>query len=122
MKFITLFSEDTILSSRLSMTAQFDAVEATRPYLEELKKKGVVVDYGFYGAGHALYTIWNVKTHGELHEMIELTPVRPFCSITNNAIIDGGEFGDTFGRVRKQVLSNWEKLSKDGSASKINQY
>jgi len=120
MKYIVLFTEDTTISSRLPLPAMLEAVEATRPYLDDLRRREKVVDWGFYGVGHALYVIANVKTHAELHEITELLPLRQFCAISSNPILETGEFADVFAKIKREALAQWEKIvriSNSGSGS-----
>lgn len=112
MKYLVRFTEDSTLSRSLPAPAIFDLVEATRPYFEELKKRDKVVDYGFFGVGHGLYAIFNVRGHGELHELTELTPVRLLCTIESQPVLEAGEFADAFARIRKEATAGWEKLSR----------
>ena len=110
MKYFLLFKEDTTVSSRFSLPAMLESAEATRPYLEDLRRREKVIDWGFYGVGHALYVIVNVRTHAELHELTELLPLRAFCSITSNPILETGEFVEVFAKIKRETLGQWERI------------
>ncbi len=122
MKYLISFNEDMALASRFQGTQAWmmpeillTAIEATRPYLDELKKENRVVDWGFYGARHGFYAIVNAKSHAELHEIIELAPLRPYCVIECRPVLEAGEFADVFGKIRKEALATAEKWGKLGS-------
>ena len=117
MKYIVLLTEDTTISTKLPVAGVMDAVEATRPYLDELKKRERVTDWGFYGAGHGLFAVINVKSHAELHEIVELIPARQFCALEINPVLESGEFADVFGKIKREVLANNERWTKGSSRS-----
>lgn len=113
MKYLVRYWEDTSISTKLPLPALLESVEATRPYMDELRRKEKIVDWGFYGAGHGFYAVMNVKSVGELHELTELTPARVFCKIECDPILDGSEFSDIFGKIKTQHLATYERMNRD---------
>lgn len=115
MKYFICYKEDTNSSQRFPTPAIFDLVEGTRQYFDDLKRKDKVVDWGFFGADHALYAVLNVRSAAELYEIVELAPVRPICHVESSAILESGEFSDAFARVRREGTAAWERLSRHQS-------
>lgn len=113
MKYIITFREDSSVSQRFTLPALMESIEATRPYVEEHVKKNRVLDWGFIGNDCGLYAIVNVKNIGELHEFTELLPLRRFCSIECNPVLDSSEFADTFGKIKTNAIQTWERLNRD---------
>ena len=120
MKYIALLKEDTTISVKLPVAGMLEAVEATRPYLDELKKRERCVDWGFYGVGHGLFAILNVKNHAELHEITELLPIRGFCSIEITPVLESGEFADVFAKIKREAIAANERMVK--TVGKVNNY
>ena len=112
MKYFIQLKEDTSVSTQLPVSSVLEMVEATRPYLEDLKKKERVIDFGFWGVGHGLYTIVNVRSHAELHEITECLPARNFCTIECTPILENAEFSEIFPKLKKEALIQAERIEK----------
>ncbi len=121
MKYVVTYREDTAVSTNIPAPAIVEFVEASQNYLEDLKRKGKVTDYGFHAAGHGGTVIFNVANHGELSELTEGVPVRPLCSMESTPLCDQEEFAQAFRKQKPQILSMWEKRQAmmQGSAGNV---
>lgn len=109
-KYLVQFTENTTLSTRTPVSAIFELVENTRPYLEDLRKRERIVDYGFYGTGHGFYAVIRANNLTELHEMTQLVPMRPFCNVESTPVMDGGDFAECFNKIKRECMTRWERV------------
>ena len=112
MKYFIQFTEETNNNSPINQGAKFELLEASRPYFENLKKAGRVLDWGYFGIGHGLYAVCDIRNHAELHEVTELVPARPFCRIECRPVLESGEFADVIAKVKRESLPNYDKLAR----------
>jgi hypothetical protein len=114
MKFYVRFQEDSTLSRTYKVPTIVELVEQTSEYLDELQKKEKIIDHGFFGIGHGFYAIFNVRNNAELHELTEFVPIRPFCTLECAPVLESTEFADSFGKIKKEMLTQWKKNERHG--------
>lgn len=109
MKFLVIFKENR---RNIAPTDAVKLVDATPVFLEDLKKEGKVVDWGWLAGVHGGYCVFNnIETMGEVHMLCELIPiVNQLCSVEVIPIVDYQEWSETKIKLREKLKDRGMKL------------
>ena len=111
MRFLVVFRENAAVTVQMPMPAVMDMVETTAGYLDDLKKKGKVVDAGYFAAEHGGCAIFDVDSLAELSALVESTPVRVFCDVECMPFLTTDEWRPFFAKRKGELLAQFEKMA-----------
>jgi len=110
MKYIVWFKENMNRTNTIPYENRYDLISDTHPYFERLREERRILDWGFVSAGRQAYATFEVSTHAELHELTELCPLRPLCTVDSYPVMDAKEFSKTFDKINPELKSRYNKI------------
>jgi len=91
MQYLTIFREDTRLSAAIPPPMLIELVLATGEWQSEVKLSGQATEALFMSGEHGGFAIFNADSGGQLADLIESCPARPFCSVETIPLMTAGE-------------------------------
>jgi hypothetical protein len=112
MRHLVLYREEPSQAAALPPQLLIEAVEATGQWINEIRKSGKATDAGFMSGLHGGFAIFETKSGGELAELVESAPARPFCSVEVIPLMTVEESQPIFGKAKQRIADMLQKLAK----------
>lgn len=112
MQYLVIYREDTRLSATIPPPMIIEAVEATARWLGEIKLSGQATEALFMSGEHGGLAIFNTDSGGQLADLIDSCPARPFCSVETIPLMTAEESAPVFAKARQRIAEMMQRLSE----------
>src|SRR5664279_2844926 len=112
MQYLVIYREDTQQSAAIPPPLIIEAVEATARWLGEIKVSGQASEALFMSGEHGGMAILNADSGGELADLIDSCPARPFCSVETIPLMTADEAAPVFAKAKQRIAEMIERLAQ----------
>jgi muconolactone delta-isomerase len=112
MKYLVLYRENTQLTAATPPPVIIEAVAETRRWLGEVKLSGQATEAMFMSGEHGGLAIFNADSGGQLAELIDACPARPFCSVETIPLMSTDEAAPVIEKAKVRVSEMMHRISE----------
>jgi len=114
MRHLVIYREEPAQAAAIPPPMLIECVEATAHWLTEIRKSGKATDAGFMSGVHGGYAIFDTNSGGELADLVDACPARPFCSVEVFPLMTVEESLPVLGKAKQRIGQMMQQLAKLG--------